>query len=97
MTKEKAIQKFRRRPFQTRIHNSPHFSNEIDAADPHQACNAYVGHSYGFSNFLPVRPWLLRVPSAYMDNTNNNNFRVSNIRVSNRTLIYNVCPETALT
>src|SRR6218665_950823 len=28
---------------------------------------------------------------------NNNNFRVSNIRVSNRTLIYNVCPEAALT
>ena len=27
----------------------------------------------------------------------NNNFRVSNIRVSNRTLIYNVCPEAALT
>ena len=25
------------------------------------------------------------------------NFRVSNIRVSNRTLIYNVCPEAALT
>src|SRR6218665_882435 len=30
-------------------------------------------------------------------NNNNNNFRVSNIRVSNRTLIYNVCPEAALT
>ena len=28
---------------------------------------------------------------------NNNNFRVSNIRVSNRTLIYNVCPKSALT
>jgi len=28
---------------------------------------------------------------------NNNNFRVSNIRVSNGTLIYNVCPEAALT
>src|SRR6218665_4200162 len=27
----------------------------------------------------------------------NNNFRVSNIRVSNRTLIYNACPEAALT
>src|SRR6218665_2576535 len=27
------------------------------------------------------------------NNNNNNNFRVSNIRVSNRTLIYNVCPE----
>jgi len=32
-----------------------------------------------------------------MINNNNNNFRVSNIRVSNRTLIYNVCPEAALT
>src|SRR6218665_1844536 len=31
------------------------------------------------------------------NNNNNNNFRVSNIRVSNRTLIYNVCPEAALT
>src|SRR6218665_1512767 len=31
------------------------------------------------------------------NNDNNNNFRVSNIRVSNRTLIYNVCPEAALT
>ena len=30
-------------------------------------------------------------------NNNNNSFRVSNIRVSNRTLIYNVCPEAALT
>jgi len=30
-------------------------------------------------------------------NNNNNNFHVSNIRVSNRTLIYNVCPEAALT
>jgi len=29
--------------------------------------------------------------------TNNNNLRVSNIRVSNRTLIYNVCPKSALT
>jgi len=28
---------------------------------------------------------------------NNNNLRVSNIRVSNRTLIYNVCPKCALT
>jgi len=28
---------------------------------------------------------------------NNNNIRVSNIRVSNRTLIYNVCPKSALT
>jgi len=27
----------------------------------------------------------------------NNNFPVSNIRVSNCTLIYNVCPEAALT
>ena len=27
----------------------------------------------------------------------NNNLRVSNIRVSNRTLIYNVCPKSALT
>ena len=33
---------------------------------------------------------------SYID-LNNNNFRVSNIRVSNRTLIYNVCPEAALT
>jgi len=31
------------------------------------------------------------------NNNNNNNFRVSNIRVSNRALIYNVCPEAALT
>src|SRR6218665_2957561 len=31
------------------------------------------------------------------NNNNNNNFRVSNIRVSYRTLIYNVCPEAALT
>src|SRR6218665_643681 len=31
------------------------------------------------------------------NNRPNNNFRVSNIRVSNRTLIYNVCPEAALT
>jgi len=31
------------------------------------------------------------------DDDDNNNFRVSNIRVSNRTLIYNVCPEAALT
>src|SRR6218665_3909197 len=31
------------------------------------------------------------------NNNNNNNFRVSNIRVSNRTLIYKVCPEAALT
>ena len=30
-------------------------------------------------------------------NDNNNNLRVSNIRVSNRTLIYNVCPKSALT
>src|SRR6218665_2530819 len=29
------------------------------------------------------------------NNNNNNNFSVSNIRVSNRTLIYNVCPEAA--
>ena len=28
---------------------------------------------------------------------NNNNFRVSNIRVSNRTLNYNVCPKSTLT
>src|SRR6218665_1489436 len=28
---------------------------------------------------------------------NNNNFHVSNIRVSNRTLIYNVCPKSTLT
>ena len=27
----------------------------------------------------------------------NNNLRVSNIRVSSRTLIYNVCPKSALT
>ena len=27
----------------------------------------------------------------------NNNLRASNIRVSNRTLIYNVCPKSALT
>jgi len=33
----------------------------------------------------------------FTENNNNNNFRVSNIRVSNRTLIYNVCPEAALT
>src|SRR6218665_992660 len=31
------------------------------------------------------------------NNSNNNNFRVSNIRVSNRALIYNVCPKSALT
>ena len=31
------------------------------------------------------------------NNNNNNNFRVSNTKVSNRTLIYNVCPEAALT
>jgi len=30
-------------------------------------------------------------------NNNNNNLRVSNIRVSNRPLIYNVCPKSALT
>jgi len=29
--------------------------------------------------------------------TCNNNLRVSNIRVSNRNLIYNVCPKSALT
>ena len=29
-------------------------------------------------------------------NNNNNNLRVSNIMVSNRTLIYNVCPKSAL-
>jgi len=31
---------------------------------------------------------------AANNNNNNNNFRVSNIRVSNRTLIYNVCPKS---
>src|SRR6218665_3311848 len=31
------------------------------------------------------------------NNNINNNFRVSNIRGSNSTLIYNVCPEAALT
>jgi len=31
-----------------------------------------------------------------MINNNNNNLRVSNIRVSNRTLIYNVCPKSGL-
>jgi len=32
------------------------------------------------------------------NNNNNNNLRVSNIRVSNRTLIYTcVCPKSALT
>jgi len=31
------------------------------------------------------------------NNNNNGNLRVSNIRVSNRTLIYNVCPKSALT
>src|SRR6218665_1529733 len=34
---------------------------------------------------------------TYIYNKNNNNLRVSNIRVSNRTLIYNVCPKSALT
>ena len=35
--------------------------------------------------------------STIHHNNNFNNFRVSNIRVSNRTLIYNVCPEAAIT
>src|SRR6218665_879282 len=34
---------------------------------------------------------------TYLHNNNNNDLRVSNIRVSNRTLIYNVCPKSALT
>ena len=34
---------------------------------------------------------------VFTTTTNNNNLRVSNIRVSNRTLIYNVCPKSALT
>ena len=40
---------------------------------------------------------LLQSYKMLYTNNNNNNFRVSNIRVSNRTLIYNVCPEAALT
>jgi len=33
----------------------------------------------------------------YVSNNNNNNLRVSDIRLSNRTMIYNVCPKSALT
>ena len=40
-------------------------------------------------------PWASPLPAV--NNNNNNNFRVSNIRVSSRTLIYNVCSEAALT
>src|SRR6218665_1055311 len=47
-------------------------------------------------SFRPMPHYLectwLSLPPLY-----NNNLRVSNIRVSNRTLIYNVCPKSALT
>ena len=48
------------------------------------------------SFFLP-QPALSQVSIIKNNNNNNNNLRVSNIRVSNRTLIYNVCPKSALT
>ena len=49
------------------------------------------------TNILADRPNDDEMNEAAANNNNNNNFRVSNIRVSNRTLIYNVCPEAALT
>jgi len=54
------------------------------------------------AEYLPTKP-ILEFASTMLFKTycnkyyNNNNFRVSNIRVLNRTLIYNVCPEAALT
>src|SRR6218665_1766884 len=45
----------------------------------------------------PTLPETLPQPPPLHNNNNNNNFRVSNIRVLNRSLIYNVCPEAALT
>ena len=61
--------------------------------------------SFFFLTFLTVSPGAESMTAEiknYNNNNNNNNnniFRVSNIRVSNRTLIYNVhvCPEAALT
>ena len=60
--------------------------------------------SHPFRWFEPTIFWLQtkhRADEATMLATyitdNNNNFRVWNIRVSDRTLIYNVCPEAALT
>jgi len=44
-----------------------------------------------------ARPVGHRSTSTYMYNIILYNFRVLNIRVSNRTLIYNVYPEAALT
>jgi len=35
--------------------------------------------------------------ASSINNNNNNNLRVSNIMVSHRTLIYSVCPKSALT
>jgi len=56
----------------------------------------YKSHTV-FDN-LQSTEWSYAMLYTYLtNNNNNNNFRVSNIRVSNRTLIYNVCPEAALT
>ena len=47
------------------------------------------GQKFGSRFLLHVRP--------LSSSANNNNLRVSDIRLSNRTLIYNVCPKSALT
>src|SRR6218665_3303226 len=79
----------------------------IDIATPwRRPCILYaagLGASEGppASNLTHDRIWVfpndLFCHCTNNNNNNNNNFRVSNIRVSNRTLIYNVCPEAALT
>ena len=63
-------------------------------------CSAYE-LSFTLIGFLAalgtnLAEWYVLIGSDQVNN-NNNNLRVSNIRVSNRTLIYNVCPKSALT
>ena len=67
--------------------------------------SSYIDYSCAWpSHFkIPGGPKMARAALSIQaidgpcNNNNNNNLRVSNIRVSNRTLIYNVCPKSALT
>src|SRR6218665_1205177 len=63
----------------------------------HTHTHTYIHTHIHIHTYIHTYIYMHTYTCVHIHNNNNNNFRVSNIRVSNRTLIYNVCPEAALT
>ena len=88
-------------PFQLRAKLNMSFLATVTLLQSHSLNRISLNSSRGMEDFnfdvFCSRIFILTTFVNVSNNNNNNNFRVSNIRVSNRTLIYNVCPEAALT